>query len=42
MMRGRKPYEGEIDDGPTKIQRLQDMKFPELTDGHLDDIIDNC
>ncbi|KAL7622135.1 hypothetical protein AAE478_007637 [Parahypoxylon ruwenzoriense] len=39
MTRGREPYKGEIEDGPTKVQRLQDMAFPELSAGQLDDII---
>lgn len=42
MTRGRQPYEGEIDDGPTQVQRLQDMEFPELGHEQLDTIISQC
>lgn len=42
MTRGRQPYEGEIEDGPTQVQMLQDMDFPELGHEQLDTIISNC
>lgn len=42
ITRGRQPYEGEINDGPTQVQMLQDMEFPELGHSQLDTIINQC
>lgn len=42
MVYGFEPYEDRDDRGPVIVQLLQDMKFPELRDEHLDSIIDRC
>lgn len=42
MVYGSEPYEDREDRGPVIVDLLQDMKFPELRDGHLDSIIYRC
>ena len=45
MTRGFEPYEDDDfgpEHGPIVVDRLRQMEFPELSEGHLDRIIQNC